>query len=188
MQKKILFLNLLIVLIVFLITIEIPDSFAYLMEKTILEQYQENEIILIGNVTSLSENSIEGFTEYVIKVEKFIKNPQKSYTLNVIGLGAKSSDIHISLEQIYEKNTRVFLFLNETDGILRISPYSFSALNFNPDQDFILPPLKLHHGGISIDDIVCRGNLELVIKANDKSPACVSLNTKVKLMERGWMQ
>jgi hypothetical protein len=161
-------------------------SFAYVVEKTILEQYQENEIILIGNVTSLVENPSEGFTEYEIKVEKFMKNPQISDTLFVFGSGAKSSEIHLSIEQIYNVNERVFLFLNENDGKYQISPYSFSALNFNPDEEFLLPPLILFRAGISIDDIVCKDNLELIIKANGESPACVTVKTKEKLIERGW--
>ena len=173
-------------MMLFVIAFGMSDSYAYLLEKTTLEQYLENEIILIGNVTALTENLSEGSTEYEINVEKFIKNPQTSNTLFVTGTGAKSSEIHLSIEQIYNVGDKVFLFLKEIDGKYQISPYSFSALNFNPNEDFLLPPLQLYRAGISSNDIVCKDNLELVLKASNNSPACVTSNTKTKLVERGW--
>lgn len=185
-MKNTFFIYIISILVFSIIAFGISDSFALLVEKTTLEQYQENDIILIGNVTSLEENPLEGSTQYEINVEKFIKNPQSSNTISVFGTGAKGSQIHLSIEQIYNVNERVFLFLNEKDGQYQISPYSFSALNFNPDEEFLLPPLTLYRAGISIDDIVCKDNLELVIKANGESPACVTLKTKEKLIERGW--
>ncbi|MDH3204673.1 MAG: hypothetical protein OEL81_08370 [Nitrosopumilus sp.] len=164
----------------------VPDSFAYLVQKTPLEQYQENEVILIGNVISLKENPSEGFTEYEINVEKFMKNPQTSKTLFVIGSGAQSSEIQLSIDKIFSVNDRVFLFLNEQEGKYQISPYSFNALIFSPDDEFLLPPLTLFRAGIPSDEIVCRDHLELVLKIGDNSPACVKPSTKEKLIERGW--
>lgn len=162
------------------------DSYAILAERTNLEKYQENEIILIGSVVSLTENLSEGFTEYEINVEKFMKNPQTSNTIMVVGSGAQSSETQVSIDRIFNEQDRVFLFLNEKDGEYHISPYSFSAPVFNPDEEFLLPPLTLYRGGIASDDIVCKDNLELILKASDNSPACVTSNTKTKLIERGW--
>lgn len=48
------------------------------------------------------------------------------------------------------------------------------------------PPLQQFKFGISIQDIKCKENLELVIKARDGSPACVKPETKIKLIQRGW--
>ena len=162
------------------------DSFAYFAEKTNLEHYQENEIILIGTVVSLEENTTKGFTEYEINVEKFLKNPQTSNTIFVKSSGVASSDIKLSIDKIFSEQDRVFLLLNEINGLYQVSPHSFNALLFNPDEEFLLPPLTLHRAGISSEDIVCRDNLELVLKASDKTPACVTSNTKAKLVERGW--
>jgi hypothetical protein len=186
MINKTFFFGIITLLIFSIVAFGLSDSYAYVLPKTNLELYQENETILVGNVISLIENPTEGFTEYEINVEKFMKNPQTSSTVFVIGSGAKSSEIHLSIEHIFNVNDRVFLFLNEVDGEYQISPYSFSALNFNPDEEFLLPPLMLYRAGISSNDIVCRDNLELVLKANDNSPACVTSNTKTKLIERGW--
>ena len=49
-----------IIMISLVFAFGISDSFAYLMEKTNLEQYHENEIILIGNVVNLIETPSEG--------------------------------------------------------------------------------------------------------------------------------
>ena len=79
----------------------IQPTDAVLLPKTNLDHYIENDVILIGNVVSLKENTSEVFTEYEIKIEKFIKNPQTTSTLFVIGTGAKSSEIHLSIEKIF---------------------------------------------------------------------------------------
>ncbi|HSB56211.1 MAG TPA: hypothetical protein VLD38_00170 [Nitrosopumilaceae archaeon] len=47
-------------------------------------------------------------------------------------------------------------------------------------------PLKQFKSGVSNQDIKCKENLELVVKARDGSPACVKPQTKIKLIERGW--
>ena len=49
----------------------------------------------------------------------------------------------------------------------------------------ILPPLKQSYFGIPVDEIQCDEEFILVQK-NDGSPACVTSQTKSKLMERGW--
>ena len=47
-------------------------------------------------------------------------------------------------------------------------------------------PLKQSRSGISIQDISCKENLQLVFKWKDGSPACVKPQTLRKLVERGW--
>ena len=49
------------------------------------------------------------------------------------------------------------------------------------------PPLKQFKSGISLDDIQCKDNLVLIQK-HDGSPACVKPETKIKLVERGWVK
>ena len=185
MTKKTFLFGTLIIIAISVFALDVSDSFAILAERTNLEKYQENEIILIGNVTSLVENTSEGFTEYEIEVEKFIKNSQISDKILAIGSGVQGHEI-LSINQIFNVQDRVFLFLNEHDGQYHISPYSFNALVFNPDEEFLLSPLTLYRAGISSDDIECRDSLKLILKASDNSPACVTSNTKAKLVERGW--
>ena len=50
----------------------------------------------------------------------------------------------------------------------------------------ILPPLKQFKSGISIGEIQCKKDLELVIKSSNGSPACVSPQSAIILLERGW--
>ena len=48
------------------------------------------------------------------------------------------------------------------------------------------PPLKQFKSGIAAQDVKCENNLQLVIKAEDGSPACVKPVTASILIERGW--
>ena len=51
----------------------------------------------------------------------------------------------------------------------------------------ILPtPLQQIKKGVSFQDVRCKAGLELIYKATDGSPACVSILTKDKLVYRGW--
>ena len=50
----------------------------------------------------------------------------------------------------------------------------------------ILPPLQQLKSGISVQDVKCKQGLQLIVKAEDGSPACVSPNTAQILIERGW--
>ena len=47
-------------------------------------------------------------------------------------------------------------------------------------------PLKQFKLGIPTSKIVCNQGFQLIIKAEDNSPACVKLDTAQKLIERGW--
>ena len=61
---------------------------------------------------------------------------------------------------------------------------SFSVEGDTPEKNLTLP-LKQFRYGISLDGIQCNNNL-LLIQKYDGSPACVTLETKTKLTERGW--
>ena len=50
----------------------------------------------------------------------------------------------------------------------------------------ISSPLAQFKSGISANDVKCKQGLQLVIKAEDSSPACVTPDTATKLMSRGW--
>ena len=58
----------------------------------------------------------------------------------------------------------------------------------NPPYSSILPPLKQIQSGVPIDEIQCKKGLVQVFKDSDKSTACITLNAKSKLMERGWAE
>ncbi|MDE1725630.1 MAG: hypothetical protein KGH76_07035, partial [Thaumarchaeota archaeon] len=50
----------------------------------------------------------------------------------------------------------------------------------------ISSPLKQSKSGVAAQDVKCNDSLQLVIKAEDGSPACVKPDTAQKLVERGW--
>ncbi len=66
------------------------------------------------------------------------------------------------------------------------SSKEFHIIEFMVNDFIILPPLKQFKSGVSIDEIHCTDLLILVMK-NDGSPACVKPETKIKLIERGWV-
>lgn len=51
---------------------------------------------------------------------------------------------------------------------------------------FIESPLKQFKSGIALKDIKCASDLQLLIKANSRSPACIKPDDVSKLVERGW--
>jgi hypothetical protein len=55
-----------------------------------------------------------------------------------------------------------------------------------PIANIIKSPLKQFDSGIATNNIVCTNDLTLIIKAEDNSPACVTLDTANILIERGW--
>ena len=50
----------------------------------------------------------------------------------------------------------------------------------------MLSPLQQSKMHISINQIICPGNLLLVMKKSDGSPACVKESSEAILIERGW--
>lgn len=57
------------------------------------------------------------------------------------------------------------------------------------DQDIAatsLPPLKQFKSGIAAKEVYCKGNLQLVTKKLDGSPACVKPSTVQRLIVQGW--
>ena len=62
---------------------------------------------------------------------------------------------------------------------------SFSVEGDTTQEKDLTLPLKQFRSGISSDDVQCNNNL-LLTQKYDGSPACVTLETKTKLVERGW--
>jgi hypothetical protein len=48
------------------------------------------------------------------------------------------------------------------------------------------PPLRQLKNGVSVNDIKCISGMQLILKKEDSSPACVKPEDATKLMERGW--
>gem|GEM_PF-2418587 len=50
-----------------------------------------------------------------------------------------------------------------------------------------LPPLKQLKAGIAKGDVVCKSGFVMAIKSSNGDPICLSLETKEKLLARGWI-
>jgi hypothetical protein len=51
---------------------------------------------------------------------------------------------------------------------------------------YMLSPLQQLKSGTSVSDVKCNPDLQLVVKAEDNSPACVKADDATKLAARGW--
>lgn len=65
-------------------------------------------------------------------------------------------------------------------------PLSNYTATFVLSQAGPLSPLKQFKSGTTAQQVVCNTGLELVLKSEDNSPACVSHSGASVLMERGW--
>ncbi len=50
-----------------------------------------------------------------------------------------------------------------------------------------LPPVQQYAHGIAAKNVICNGGLQLVVKAEDGSPACLDQTTIPKLIARNWL-
>jgi hypothetical protein len=69
--------------------------------------------------------------------------------------------------------------------IISINPDN-TNITSSVNQLEISSPLKQFKSGIATQDVKCEQGLQLIIKSEDGSPACVTTNTATALMERGW--
>ena len=72
-----------------------------------------------------------------------------------------------------------------TDYKYKVS-MGFNTISSTAAGSKIISPLEQVRAGIATKDVTCKMSLQLVIKAEDGSPACVKPDTAQKLIERGW--
>lgn len=105
--------------------LNLQNASGLLVAETPLQLYNNNELILVGKVISLTDNSgfLSSETKYTIKVEEYVKNPQSSKTITVIGTCCS-----IPGPPTFEVGDRALLFLNKDEnGRYEISPHSVKA-------------------------------------------------------------
>jgi hypothetical protein len=94
-----------------------------------------------------------------------------------------------------QKDLGIKVFDGHQIQVVKVDPYPTSGKK-TPPSDYvasfiisksgILSPLKQLKSGIAIKDITCNNSLQLVIKAEDGTPACVRPEAASKLILRGW--
>ncbi len=171
--------------------------------------YENAKHVVIGKVLSveiLSEPYVQksdniyserfGFALYTIQVEDYLKNPLNNSTLNLLGKYTNQRQTRSYETYPYEINQRVLLYIQEIHNIpgyeliisaanSRVIPEEFSSEDVMSRFEYNMSPLKQIQSGISFDEIQCKQNLVLIQKY-DGSPACVTEQTKQKLVKRGW--
>ncbi len=185
-----------VTIMIFLIGISImflPSASGYLLPMTRLDLYLENELIVMGEVLSLSDiqddSNTTPRTAYEIIILQHIKGNTETNNITVVGLGSLNSTMQLEKQIIFYEGQKSLLILNEViDGNWHISPYSFSFDSYNPDSQFILSPLKLYKAGIPIEEIHCKSNLELALKSTNGSPVCLTPDSIDRLYNRGWIK
>lgn len=75
--------------------------------------------------------------------------------------------------------------INATDGN-RYGSQEFKVISSNNTLSPVWSPLLQFKSGIEARDIVCKAGLQLMIKAEDGSPACVTSTGAQMLIARGW--
>jgi len=185
-----------IIVVIFILGISLiflPSVSGYLLPKTNLDLYLENELIVMGQVISLKDvkddSNFTPRTAYEIIILQHIKGNTETNEITVVGLGSLNSTRQLDTQNIMSEGQYALLILNEpTEGYWFISPYSISSDSLNPDSQFILPPLKLYKAGIPIEEIHCKSNLELALKSSNESPVCLKPESIDLLFNRGWIK
>lgn len=112
-----------VILTIFTVSL-LQNANGHWVAETPLQVYYNNDLILIGKVTSLKNTG--NFTEiyqYDIQVEEYVKNKQSNSTISAIGI---SNSIPSSPK--FDVGDRVLFILDKQDGNYVISPDSIKTV------------------------------------------------------------
>jgi len=99
-----------------------------------------------------------------------------------------------SNQTMTQNATALTMAQNSTNSSTIMSTQTNETLGVNETVDVtknnivIAPPLKQLKNGVSINDIKCIDGMQLILKKEDGSPACVKPEDATTLTERGWAQ
>lgn len=129
-------------------------------------------------------------------VDKVWKGPQTNTITIQTSVSSASCGFYFEDDQSY------IVYANQQVDTLDVSLCSRTGLLSSAIEDLqelgpgismkseinseLLPPLKQFKSGISVNEIQCKDNLQLVTK-HDNTPACIKPHSIMKLDERGWM-
>jgi len=119
------------------------------------------------------------------------QTPNENFTLRVgeektisgtVSLPSQISNISSTLNwMIYAKNQEGIMGSKEFQRVINLANNSWPE-GTRPSER-ILSPLKQD---VPVNDILCKADLQLIIKMEDNTPACVTPTTRHKLIEREW--
>lgn len=136
------------------------------LDKSILIPYADNDLVVIGKIIQVDTVVSENKTEYIIDVEKYLKNPKTFDMITAFVEGIQTTDFSYSNpidyynKPFFEKENQVFVYLKNENGKYKISPYSF-ALEKNepkgPPPDVIWPTEPMEFQFNQGEEIVISG-------------------------------
>lgn len=94
-----------------------------------------------------------------------------------------------------QQDLTVQVFDGHSLHVVKIEPYPLSGKKISLSDYLVtfaitksgnLPPLHQFKSGVNSKDVKCNSGFQLVVKAEDGFPACVTPQTAQKLVERGW--
>ncbi len=106
--------------------------------QTLIDNYKENKIILLGEVISFTSNPHPQLNKYEIKTETNYKN-QRFAVITAYGSGERDD---LSYDPTFESGDRVFLYINQRDGKYMIEDFS-TKLDFDCSADGMIPPRSM---------------------------------------------
>ena len=152
--------------------------------------YSENNtsIIQISPVSECDELELWKCTDY--HGSEHVTAPGALYSYgenNIVIIGPTFSQVglyDISIQIIGINSSRTELTNPQTFNF----PVNISQENvlLKETKKITYSPKKQLESGITPEDIICKEGLQLIFKLSDNSPACVTLETAEKLIQRGW--
>jgi len=169
----------------------IVDSFGLsCAEPNIAESFEESDVVFVGTV--ISKEYREPSSEHSLVAESLfsIKEPFKGIFDDQVKVTSNENFWGINFTQ----GAQYLVFADYSGaeiqsqlcGPTNLAQFSNVDLVRKISEINVLPPLKQTSLGINPEDVICKNNYELIFKSTDNSPACVKLETKQRLTERGW--
>jgi hypothetical protein len=110
----------------------------------------------------------------------------KPYYVTIANIRSLGGSMRVIPEELSEKDIRI-LQINFPQGTSEIGiSGTYFAENYPFIPQKLESPLNQFKSGIAANDVKCEQSLQLVIKSEDDSPACVTSETSKALAERGW--
>jgi hypothetical protein len=130
------------------------------------------------------------------KISNIMMNNTTDIPFNMVGIdiinstldvGIDSAKATLSAEQYKEKIREIIgnIPITLTFGHIQLLANDTSGQN-NSSTSLIMSPLKQFKSGIQANKVNCQIGLQLILKAEDGTPACVTPDTSKILIERGW--
>ena len=106
-------------------------------------------------------------------------------TYKATSSGKVNANVTLTYDIITDENPDLIVYDNVISESL---DFTIKDSSMNQENETVLPPLKQFRAGVNPNEIVCKKNLELILKIQNNSPACVKPSTVDKLVLHGWVK